>query len=649
MELAELDRVAAEYDLVRRLAIAVVLGVGGVGKTSLASQWLHRNSERYEGGTLYADLHGETLTTAMSPSEVLTGFLAALGTPPERIPLNVDEQGKLFRSLTSGRRMLILLDNAASAAQVRVLLPGPGPGPGSSLVMVTTRWRISGLAMNGARFIELGPLDDRSGAELLTRMVGDDRVTAETDAVRSVVRLCGGLPLAICVAGARLAGHVRWPVRRVAAELASEQRRLAALTIAGDFSVRAAFDVSYQALSADAARMYRLLSLIPGPDFSQELAAVAADTDPRQAAASLDALTSASLLDETVEQRFRFHDLVKLHARERADAEAAHERTAAITRALGWYLVQAVAADLVIIPGRWRLNPMYEQARASPPAFGGPLDALQWMESELPGFLAAVRTAHDEGLHEQVWQLCEAISGLFTYRKYFRHWIDTHTLGLVSAQACGDRRAEGRMRIQLGYVYLNLRRIEQAREEFTRALALAREEGHRIGEATALEHMGLVDMSLRQPEQANRAFVTARQIYQQIGRPRGVMGMTRHIGEAHRDAGRHEQAVQYLLEARRMAAALPDRYNEARCLTSLGQAYLKAGQPDPAARSLSEALGILVSLGGRYEQARVHAALADALLDLGQGASAQEHLADALAIYSEIGAPEADEIRQRLS
>jgi tetratricopeptide (TPR) repeat protein len=657
VEIARLDRAASDYDPARRLTMAVINGVGGAGKTSLAAYWLHRISHRYEGGHLCADLHGHMPNAATRPGEILTGFLSALGTPPERIPLGLDEQAKLYRSLTSGRRMLTLLDNAASAAQVRVLLPGPGPRRGqatpeqpelSSLVVVTTRWRLTGLAMDGARFIQLGPLDDASCIELLGRMVGPDRAGAEAEAVRSVVSLCGGLPLAVCVAGAQLASHTQWPIGRVATDLASKQDRLAVLSIADDISVRAAFDVSYQALPAAVARLYRLLSLIPGPDFGTELAASAAGISLEEATGSLDALSEASLLSETGERRFRFHDLVKLHAREQARTEPPPEHAAAVARAVGWYLARAVAADIVVIPGRWRLNPMYQEVRAAPAAYDGSRAALRWMESELPGLLAAVRAAHDAGLHEQAWQLCEALWGLFAYRKYFRRWIDSHALGLASALACGDRQAEARMRVQLGHAYLNLGQAGPAREEFTRALALARQEEHRIGEATALENIGLVDLSLRRPDEAIGVFTEAREIFLQIGVPRGVLGLTRHIGEAHRDAGRHELAVRHLLQARRLSAALPDRYNEARCLTGLGDTYAKAGQLDDAVRSLDEALGIMVSLGGRYEQARIRAVLADVLLRLGQADRARDHLTDAFVVFSEVDAPEAGAIRRRL-
>jgi tetratricopeptide (TPR) repeat protein len=654
-EMARLQETADDYDAARRLALVVISGAGGTGKTALASHWLHRISGRYEGGLLYADLHGQVPDTAAAPGDVLTGFLAALGAPPDRIPVELAEQAKLYRSLTSGRQMLVLLDNAATAAQVRALLPGPGPRRGPeqarwpSLVVVTTRRRIAGLALDGARFIELGPLDESSGTELLGRMVGADRAAGEAEAIRSVVRLCGGLPLAVCVAGARLVSHPRWPVGRVAAELTSEQHRLAALTITGDLSVRAAFDVAYRALPAAAARLYRLLALIDAPDFGPELAAAAGGLRPEQAAGPLEELVAASLLDEMGEQRLRFHDLVRLHARERAQAGPARERAGATARVVGWYLAQAVAADRAIIPGRWHLNPMYEQVSAAPAAFGGPPEALRWMEAELPGLVAAVRAAHDHGLHEQAWQLCEALWGLFSYRRYFRRWIQTHLLGVASAQACGDPRAQARMRVQLGLAYLNLGRPEQASEHFTRALALDRQDGHQIGEASALEKLGLAELSGGRPDEALGLFGQARDIFAQIGVARGVMGATRHIGDAHRDAGRHKQAVRHLLEARRMAAALPDPYNEARCLFSLGQAYLAHAQPDRAVRTLGEALDIMTRIGGRYEQARIHAALADALLRLDQPGRVRDHLAGALAIYAGIDAPEADDIRGRLS
>jgi tetratricopeptide (TPR) repeat protein len=665
-ELEALERLAAGYDPARRLALVVVVGVGGLGKTALVSHWLHGVSARYDGGALFTDLKGHLLQDVARPDDVLAGFLRALGVAPERIPLDLNEQSAMFRSATSGRRMIVFLDNAASAAQVRVLLPGPGPESAAegeparaaeqgsrqleraSLVVVTTRWRISGLAMDGARFLELGPLDDDAAAELLDRMVGAERTAEEADAARSVVELCGGLPLAICVIGARLAAHPRWPVSRIAEQLASGRDRLAALSLSGDVSVRAAFDVSYQGLSADAAHAYRLVALIPGPDFGPELAAAAIGQAGDRTGGLLDALADASLLTETAQSRYRFHDLARLHASEQADAEPAAERLAVIARSVDWYLHEAVAADIVVIPGRWRLNPMYEQASQSPPAYGGPAEALEWLELELPGLLAAVEAAHREGMHEQAWQLCEALWGLFAYRKYFRSWIDAHFLGLASAQASGNSRGEARMRVQLGLAYMQLGQLGDAREEYSQALALDRRAGHRIGEATELEQLGLTELAEDRPDEAIELFAKAHALFRQIGEDRGAAMMTCHMGEAHSDAGRYGEAVSALTEARGQFAALLDHYNYARALTGIGQARVHAGQPGDAIPPLTEALTVMIRLDVPYEQARIRVALAGAVQQLGDLQQARAHLEQALAIYSAIEAPEADEVWRRL-
>lgn len=657
-ELATLNRLACGDDPVRGVTLLVISGVGGVGKTALVSHWLHSIKDQYKDGALFADLSGHLPGAAARPSDVLARFLRALGTPPEQIPLELSEQTALYRSATSGRRMTVFLDNAASAAQVRTLLPGPAssaahgetrsPRYSPTLVVATTRWRIGGLAMDGAHFIELGPLDEPSAAELFGHIVGSARAHAEPAAALSVISSCARLPLAVCVAAARLASHANWPVSRVAEELASERRRLQALSITGDLSVRAVFDVSYQVLPPPAARSYRLLALLPGTDFCSELASAALAEDGEYTDDLLDTLTGASLLEETTSRRFRFHDLVKLHAREKADTESGTERKAVITRAVDWYLKAAVQADLVILPGRWRLNPMYERARASPKAYPSPAAALEWLESELSGLLLSVRSAQDEGLHEKAWQLCEALWGLFGYRKYFRYWIETHLTGLVSAQACGDGRAESRMRVQLGHAYLNLGRIDEAHVEFTQALALSRAERHRLGEATALEQLGLIDLKMGRPGNAITTFMQARDIFTEVGRPRGVANMTRHLAEAHRDAGRHDQAARDFREARRLAAHLPDPYSEARCLTGLGQTYLSAGQISNAAAALCEALTITTGLGARYEQARIRVLLAEASQRRGDVGQARRNLRLALTIYSRVGAPEADDVRRRL-
>lgn len=649
-ELAILDDLVRGHDPARRMSLAVITGGGGTGKTALGSYWLRRLSDQYDGGALYADLRGHQPDAAARPADVLTAFLRALGTPSAYIPLALDELVTLYRSATAGKRMLVLLDNAASAAQVRMLLPGPAPRAdgGPTLVLVTTRWRLPGLVAEGARVIDVGPLDEESAITLFGRIAGDDRVAAEPEAARSVARLCAGLPLAVCVAGAKAVSRTRRPLTRLAAELAAQQRRLAVLS-AEDVSVRAVFDASYHALPEAVARAYVLLSQIPGQDFGVQVAAACLGIDRDDAGDVLDSLCSASLLHEICDQRFRFHDLVRLHAREHAQARSADEATAAAARAIGWYLEQAVGADLVIIAGRWRLNQMYEQARAKPAAFSGPADALAWLELELDGLSAAVDAAYDAGMFTQCWQLCEALWGLFANRNYFGPWIRTHRTGIAAAQADGDRRAEARMRMQLGLAFRHLRRLPEAREQYSLALALDASVGHRLGEATELEQLGFTDLAEARTDEAMRAFTRAREIFQQIGRPRGTAMMTCHIGETHRAAGRYAEAIRDLTQARRMFAELPDQYNEARTVTELGQATLLAGDPVQARRLFEEALKEMARLDSPYEQARIRAALAVALQRLNDADGARQHLEAALAFYLKLGAPEAESVRLLLS
>ncbi|MCL2581519.1 MAG: tetratricopeptide repeat protein [Streptosporangiales bacterium] len=646
-ELAELERLAAGTETVKGPAIVVIVGPGGLGKTSLAAHWLSRASTRYPDGVLSADLGGHQLDGVVPPGDVLDGFLRLLGVPPDSIPRTLHERAALFRSLTDGRRTAVFLDNAASAAQVRTLLPGPGPEPGTSLALVTTRRRIAGLAVDGARFLELRSLEEVAAADLLGRVAGAERTAAEEDASREVVRLCGGVPLALCVAGARLAAHPNWPVSRIARDLADGQARLSALSLDGDLSVRATFDASCQTLPIAVARAYRATALIPGPDFPADLAIAALDDARGQDL--LDALTDASLLEESPVGRYRMHDLVRLHAREQEVPDLPGGAEGVIRRSVNWYLHKAVAADRVILPGRWRLGPLYAEESDQPSEYGGPPDALAWVESHMPGLVAAVRAARDAGLHPEAWQLCEGLWGTLLSRKRYEAWFASHAVGLESAQACGDCLGEAQMHIQLGAAHRSVRALDAAARHFIQAMELFREEGHRLGEASALDHLGVVRLRQGAYDEAINGFTAALAVHQAIGRPRGVALMNFNIGQTLAASGRPEAAVGHFRSATGQFEAIGELYHQARALTALGEVLARLGRPQEAEVPLGAAVEIAKSIGATYDQARAHVQVANLAAALGQRSRSCGHLEQALALYTEVGAPQADEVRARLA
>ncbi|MFC7386806.1 ATP-binding protein [Sphaerisporangium rhizosphaerae] len=625
--------------------VLVIHGVGGVGKSALALAWSQRVRDRFADGQLYAELRGPVPGAAAHPGEVLERFLRALDVAAPHLPPALDERVALYRSVTAGRRLLVMLDDALSAAQVRAILPASA----ESLVVVTTRHRLSGLVVEGARFVELSPLSEQEALGLLTRMLGPERTGAEPVAALDLVTLCGRLPIAVCACAARLALRPLWTIERVVRELADARHRLSALGADRDLSPQAAFDVSYEALESDQARLYRMLGLHPGPAFGTGAAAAAGDIDEGRAFRILDELAGAGLVEPQEQDRFRFHDLVHVHAHDKAlGVEPAQECRAAFVRVATWYLESAVAADLVVVPGRWHLGPVYETAGAAAPAFEGPARALDWLENELPNLRAVLARARGEGLNEIAWQLTEAMWGLFLSRKHYDAWVDTHEVGLAAARACADPLAESRMLLATATAHLNLQNFPRAAEHCLRAVELERSAGHPIGEASALSSLGVAYLGMRLPDRAMERFRRALAIHEELGRPRGVALMTRRIGEAYRDLGRHDDAVAYLERAHESFRRLADPYNQARTLTGLGQTHLLAGRPREAVRPLTEALAIAGEIGARFEQANIRLPLAEALAGVGDRPGALGHLARAVEIFTELGAPQGEQARRRL-
>ncbi|KJY25432.1 BTAD domain-containing putative transcriptional regulator, partial [Streptomyces sp. NRRL S-495] len=394
-------------------AVFTVSGTAGVGKSTLVVHWAHRVRGRFPDGQLYADLHGFSAGPPLSAHAVLARFLRALGVPGPQVPSAPDEAAALYRSMLADRRVLVVLDNAHSAEQVRPLLPG---GP-HCLTAVTSRTSLAGLtARDGARSLALDLMPDADAVALLDRVIGGDRARTEPAAAAELATVCGRLPLALAIAASRLAVRPGLTVADQVAELRDTEDRLGALEIEGDAAstVRAAFDLSYRALPARAQGLFRLFALGPAPDLCT--AAVAALCGDRTAVVRpvLGQLTTAHLLTYEGRDRYRMHDLLRLYAAERAASETgAAERAAARERLCGWYLNHADAAVRLLTPHRQRTGFPRPGSWYEPPVFATAAEARRWCESEHTHLMGIVREAAEHGLDDFAWRLPLALWGYF--------------------------------------------------------------------------------------------------------------------------------------------------------------------------------------------------------------------------------------------
>jgi tetratricopeptide (TPR) repeat protein len=551
--------------------------------------------------------------------------------------------------MTADKRIAVLADNAQSVAQVRSLVPGCP----SSMVVATSRWRLSGLALEGAAVLDVEPLQQSAGAELLTRMIGDARTAREPDVVTDLVRLCDGLPLALSITGARLAMRPRWPLARMVSELADEQRRLMALAVDRDVSVSSVFDVSYTDLPVALARAYRWLALHPGPDISVELAAAILQMPVEKSVELLDALVDASLLAESGLDRYRFHDLVRLHARERAEQEddgnTATEGNQILRRILEHYLDFAVDADLVAMPGEWRVSPRFQQRRDGPSIFDSPGGALDSMEANLPNLMAVLRAGGQAGLDELVWQLCEAMWATFLTRKHFADWIAAYRMGVEAAHRCGAHTARSRMHHRLGMAFHNLHQPELAFEQGEQAVAAARQSGHEHAESDGLGLVGMAERSRGRYPEAILVLQHAVELDHRAGRVRSEALARRRLGQTLHAAGHLPDAIAELTTARALMAALPqEERDEALIMVRLASVLTDAGRPAEAIELLGPAWSVLRDSGSSQYQGDVQAAWGEAAERLGDLDTALERLRRARDFYLDAEVPHVVRVQRAL-
>jgi tetratricopeptide (TPR) repeat protein len=629
--------------------ISAIGGTAGVGKTALALHWAHQVADRFPDGQLYVNLRGFGPSgTPATPGEAIRGFLDALGAPADRIPPTLDSQAALYRSLLAGKRVLIILDNARDADQVRPLLPG-SPG---ILVVVTSRRQLSGLvAAEGAHAITLDMLTQADAADLLARRIGTNRTAAEPGPAAELIELCARLPLALAVTAARAVAHPNFPLTALAAELRDEQGRLAALD-AGDAatSVRAAFSWSCRHLTPAAARMFRLLGLHPGPDVSLPAAASLAGLPQHEARAALAELTTAYLLTEHAPDRFTSHDLLRAHAAEQARAiDSERERRAARHRMIGHYLHSARAADRRLYPARRPpIDVEPTAAGTTPERFADCAQALAWFDTERQVLLAAIGLAAAEGFDTCTWQLTWTMETFLNRRDHLHDWAATQRAALAAAHRLGDSNAKAHAHRGIANALLELGDCHGAHTHLQHATMLRRRLRDRTGQARLLLDLCRLHRRQGQTRQALRSAQQALGVYRELGERWGEANALNEAGWTLGQLGDYRQALACCQQALVIMIAFGDRHNAAAILDSLGYAHRHLGHHARAAACYRHAVRLNVELGETYYQARTLASAGNAYRAAGELPAAHDAWQEALGILAWLHSPHADQLRAEL-
>ncbi|HWU07096.1 MAG TPA: BTAD domain-containing putative transcriptional regulator [Streptomyces sp.] len=674
------DRLVAPEGSV--MAVSALAGIGGVGKTTLAVHVAHQARRHFPDGQLYIDLQGAGARAA-EPETVLGAFLRALGTADSAIPDSLDERAALYRSTLDGRRILIVLDNAHDAAQIRPLLPGTE----GCAALVTSRVRMVDLA--GAHLVDLDVMSPEEALQLFTRIVGGERVRSEREAALDVVAACGFLPLAIRIAASRLAARRTWTVSVLAAKLADERRRLDELQ-AGDLAVKATFELGYGQLEPAQARAFRLLGLADGPDISLAAAAALLNLDLHTAEDLLESLVDTSLLESAAPGRYRYHDLVRLYARACAerDEQPPVGRELALSRLLDFYLATAAGVYALERPGD-RLVDHLEPTEYPGLSFGSRHSALDWLYTEATNLLACVRQSVHPATLARAVDLLYAALDLGESGANSKQYEAVAVAVREAVRACGDPRAEGRAVMSLANVHQLAGRFDHADREAQEALRLAgtvddplpacwasnargiialyqnrhadgetflnqaieafRSDGNRPGEASALCNLSRIHLATGRTDSAIDLATAGIEIYDSLGHAlRGANGRYA-LGMALTQSGKPAAAAEQLNEALAIFRDSRQRLWEGMSLFRLAEVDLVSGHPAQAAQFAELALTVLRGIGGEWRRGNVLTVLGRALSGIGQTGRAQVCWSEALTIYEELASPEAEEVRSLLS
>ncbi|MFC0548483.1 AfsR/SARP family transcriptional regulator [Kutzneria chonburiensis] len=656
--------------------IVAISGRGGVGKSALAIHAAHELGQHFPDGHLYVDLHAPE-SDDRTPA-LLARFLRALGVPATSVPDGAEERAELYRSRLADKRVLLVLDGVRDEAQVWPLLPGSP----TCAVIATSRSRLSGVP--GALCLDVGVFSPDGGLELLGRIIGADRVQAEPEAAAELVALCDGLPLALRIAGARLASRAHWRIDGLVRRLRDEQRRLDELSHRG-LEIRSNIGLTYQALPSVAQRLFRLFSLVQAPDSPAWVAAALLDVDLATAEDILDALVEAQAM-ETVQYpdsphpRYRFHELIRAYAREQLlDVESTVDRDAALARMLGGWMALAEEAhrreyggDYTVIHGtaaRWRLP-----AEVSAEIIGTP---MTWWDSERHALVAAVRQAAEAGMDELCWDLALTSVTLFEAKGYFDDWRETACHALGASSEAGNRTGTAAAQYSLGTLHMFQTRTAEAANCFRAALMLFEAVGNMHGQALVLRNAAHVDGIRGDNEAMLAKYDEALEIMPLVGdrigeahiqrslagwwlgqgqttRARGLLEQALSISrqehclrveaqvlhrfaELHVAVERFDLAREALHRVLRIVRNIGDQIGEAYAVYGLGVVRQREGRLDAAATTMAHALDLSRRLGERLVEARSRYALGEIALLRADFMLASTHLQAARTLFAALG------------
>ena len=626
------------------VSVCVVRGTGGLGKTTLAVHAAHRVREHFPDGQLHIDLRG-TRESAVSPTDALARFLRSFGVEDQALPREEDERAALYRSLLASRRVLVVLDDARDPAQVRPLLPGTA----GSAVLVTSRHAMT--TLDGASRLDLGVLSPEQARALLARIIGEQRAAAEPEAVDAVLARCAGLPLAIRIAAARLGSRPDWTVAALAERLADESGRLDELQ-AEDRAVRATFAVSYAELpasagpdAADPARAFRLMSLSEGPDIDLLAAAALLGQDAEPVAEALGGLVQAHLLESTSRARYRYHDLLRLYARELISMTDGGQSAAdSARRMLTWYAQSAGAAMDTLHPYEAHRRPRYDTPAHPAPPFRDAAAARAWLENEHANLLAAAANAASHGRPQTAGELSMIL---------WRHLMSTgrhndalvlHTAAMKACGAIGDGYGQARALGAIGISQWRLGRNQEALTAMGHSIKLLRMLGRRTDEGIALNNIGLIYWHLGRYQEAAEHYQRALVIARDTGSQLSEANALGNLGSVYGRTGQYKEALHVLSEALRLQQETGNLTNEAVVLTSLGNVYGRIGRGEEALAHLRRALEINREMNNRTGEAESLRTLAAVYRDLGRHPEAFEQYDALFALVDQLGSQDLEAV-----